>query len=310
MCSGQVCQKRGYNGLIVAHTHREKNIGIAVALNIGFTIIEIIGGLLTNSVAILADALHDFGDSISLITSYILERQSRRPADAKRTFGYARLSLLSAFIAALVLIGGSLFILSQAIPRLLNPEEVYAPGMIALAIVGVLFNGVAFLRLKKGSSLNEKVISWHMLDDVLGWSTILIGSIAIQIWNLPILDPLMTIGFITFTLWGVGKNLKESLNIFLEGVPAHINVEAIKSDLLSIDGVKAVHDVHVWSLEGETDLFTGHVVVSESLLQDINRTRKDIKQRLSKHHIEHSTVEFEGEQECDGVCEGEENHAN
>lgn len=287
----------------MAHNHREKNIGIAVALNISFTIIEIIGGLLTNSVAILADALHDFGDSIALITSYLLERQAKKPADSKRTFGYARLSLLSAFIAAIVLIAGSLFILSQAIPRLLNPEEVYAPGMIALAVVGILFNGAAFLRLKKGSSLNEKVISWHMLDDVLGWSTILVGSIAIQIWNLPILDPIMTILFIAFTLWGVIKNLRESLNIFLQGVPAHINVEGIKSDLLSVDGVKAVHDVHVWSLEGETDILTAHVAVSSELLTKPDEVRATLKQRLEKHHIEHSTIELESETFCSGECE-------
>lgn len=289
----------------MAHNHREKNIGIAVTLNVSFTIIEIIGGLLTNSVAILADALHDFGDSIALITSYFLERQAKKPADKKRTFGYARLSLLSAFISAIVLILGSLFILSQAIPRLLNPEEVYAPGMIVLAVIGILFNGAAFLRLKKGSSLNEKVISWHMLDDVLGWSTILIGSIAIQIWNLPILDPLMTIGFLTFTLWGVTKNLRESLNIFLQGVPAHINIEAIKSDLLAIDGVTAVHDVHVWSLEGETDILTAHVAVSKELLSKPDETRVALKQRLEGHHIEHSTLELEGETFCSGECKNE-----
>ena len=289
----------------MAHNHREKNIGIAVALNVSFTIIEIIGGILTNSVAILADALHDFGDSIALITSYFLERQAKRPADSKRTFGYARLSLLSAFIAALVLIAGSLFILSQAIPRLLNPEEVYAPGMILLAVVGILFNGAAFLRLKKGSSLNEKVISWHMLDDVLGWSTILVGSIAIQIWNLPILDPIMTILFIAFTLWGVTKNLRESLNIFLQGVPAHINVESIKSDLLSVEGVKTVHDMHVWSLEGETDILTAHVVVSSEMFVQSDQIRTTIKQRLETHHIEHSTIELESETFCSGECENE-----
>ena len=290
----------------MAHSHREKNIGIAVALNVGFTIIEIIGGLLTNSVAILADALHDFGDSLALITSYILERQARRPADKKRTFGYARLSLLSAFISAIVLIAGSLFILSQAIPRLLNPEDVYAPGLIALAVIGIVFNGAAFLRLKKGNSMNEKAISWHMLDDVLGWSTILLGSIAIQIWNLPILDPIMTIGFIAFTLWGVTRNLRESLNIFLEGVPAHISVEGIKADLLAIEGVLAVHDVHVWSLEGETDMLTAHVIVSNELLLKSDGTRLQLKKCLEKHHIEHSTIEIESENACAGVCETKE----
>lgn len=289
------------------HSHnKEKNIKIAVFLNVAFTIIEIIGGLWTNSLAILSDALHDLGDSIVLISSWVLERKSTAPADKKRTFGYRRLSLISALLAAVVLVVGSLFILSQAIPRLMNPEHVYAPGMIGLAIVGLIFNGIGFYRLKKGSSMNEKVLSWHLLDDVLGWSVILIGAIIIQFWDNHIIDPLMTIGFIAFTLWGIGKNIKETLNIFLQGVPAHINVEGIKQDLLAIPGVRGVHDIHVWSLEGETDILTGHVVVDPSLLKDPDNIRQQIKESLTKNHIEHSTIELESETFCSGdECEPE-----
>lgn len=292
----------------MAHNHKhnngEKNIRIAVFLNVTFTIIEIIGGLWTNSLAILSDALHDLGDSIVLISSWVLERKSTAPADKKRTFGYRRLSLVSALLSAAVLVGGSLFILSQAIPRLINPEHVYAPGMIGLAIVGLIFNGIGFYRLKKGSSMNERVLSWHLLDDVLGWGVILIGAIIIQFWDNHIIDPLMTIGFIAFTLWGVSKNIRETFNIFLQGVPAHINVESIKRDLLSITGVKGVHDIHVWSMEGETDIFTGHIVVDQSLLEDSSSTKKKIMEVLQHHHIEHSTVELETKDSCSGTeCE-------
>lgn len=289
----------------MAHNHpREKNIKIAVFLNVGFTIIEIIGGLWTNSLAILSDALHDLGDSIVLISSWILERKSTAPADQKRTFGYRRLSLVSALLSAIVLVGGSLFILSQAIPRLLNPEHVYAPGMIGLAIVGLIFNGIGFYRLKKGSSMNEKVLSWHLLDDVLGWSVILIGAIIIQFWDNHIIDPLMTIGFIAFTLWGVGKNIKETLNIFLQGVPSHIDAEKLKLDLLSIAEVAEVHDVHIWSLEGETDVFTGHIALTNEGLKDTESVKNLIRIQLKKHHIEHSTIELESDILCvDGKCE-------
>lgn len=284
------------------HSHtREKNIKIAVFLNVAFTIIEIIGGLWTNSLAILSDALHDLGDSIALISSWILEKKAVAPADKKRTFGYSRLSLFSALLAATVLVGGSLFILSQTIPRLINPEHVYAPGMIVLAVIGLVFNGLGFFRLKKGTSMNEKVLSWHLLDDVLGWGVILIGAIIIQFWDNHIIDPLMTIGFTAFTLWGVGKNIKETFNIFLQGVPAHINVENIKGDLLCIAGIKGVHDVHVWSLEGETDVFTGHIVLANKLLKYTDQTRRQIKEVLSGHHIEHSTIELESENFCSGV---------
>ncbi len=286
------------------HNNGEKNIRIAVFLNVTFTIIEIIGGLWTNSLAILSDALHDLGDSIVLISSWVLERKSTAPADKKRTFGYRRLSLVSALLAAAVLVGGSLFILSQAIHRLISPEHVYAPGMIGLAIVGLIFNGIGFYRLKKGSSMNERVLSWHLLDDVLGWGVILIGAIIIQFWDNHIIDPLMTIGFIAFTLWGVSKNIRETFNIFLQGVPAHINVESIKRDLLSITGVKGVHDIHVWSMEGETDIFTGHIVVDQSLLEDSSSTKKKIMEVLQHHHIEHSTVELETKDSCSGTeCE-------
>lgn len=286
------------------HSHnKEKNIKIAVFLNVAFTIIEIIGGLWTNSLAILSDALHDFGDSIVLISSWILERKSTAPADKKRTFGYRRLSLVSALLAAIVLVVGSLFILSQAIPRLMNPEHVYAPGMIGLAVIGLIFNGIGFYRLKKGSSMNEKVLSWHLLDDVLGWSVILIGATIIQFWDNHIIDPLMTIGFTAFTLWGVGKNIKETLNVFLQGVPAHINVENIMQDLLSVAGVIEVHDIHVWSLEGETDIFTGHFVVKDEVLRNVETTKNLIRKELTKHHIEHSTLELESEVSCiDGKC--------
>ena len=287
------------------HNHsREKNIKVAIFLNVTFTIIEVIGGLWTNSLAILSDALHDFGDSVALIASWILERKSQKHADSKRTFGYQRLSLFSALFAALVLVGGSIFILTQTIPRLITPEHVNAPGMIALAVMGIVFNGIGFYRLKKGGSMNEKVLSWHLLEDVLGWSVILIGAVVIQFWDYHLIDPLLTIGFILFTLWGVVRNIKETINIFLQGVPSHINSVEVKQALLAIPGVLGVHDMHIWSLEGETDIFTGHIVVDPELLKDINDTKKRIKELLKKYHIEHSTIELENKELCSGSeCE-------
>jgi len=279
---------------------RQKNIKVAVLLNVSFTIIEVIGGLWTNSLTILSDALHDFGDSVTLISSFFLEKKAQKEPDARRTFGYQRLSLLSALFAAIILTAGSLFILSRAIPRLMSPEHVNAGGMIVLAIIGIVINGAGAFRLKRGQSMNEKVLTWHLLEDVLGWTVVLIGSIIIRFWDSHIIDPLMTIGYTLFILWGVGKNVKETLNIFLEGVPAHINIDHIKEGLTKIDGVLGVHDVHVWSLEGETDIFTGHVVADEKLFTDTDNTRRLIKDELSKHHIEHSTIELETDKFCSG----------
>ncbi|UCC57712.1 MAG: cation transporter [Candidatus Bathyarchaeum sp.] len=280
---------------------REKRVQIAALLNVGFTILEIVGGFWTNSLAILSDALHDFGDSVALLASWLFERGARKSPDSSRTFGYQRLSLFSALFSGMILFGGSIVILSQAIPRILNPENVNATGMVGIAIIGILFNGAGFLQLKKGESLNEKVLSWHLLEDVLGWAVILIGGILIHFWDVYLLDPIMTLGLTVFILYNVSKNLREAVNILLQGVPRHININEVKRDLLAIDGVTGVHDMHIWSLEGETDILTAHIVVDEERLRTPDQTRKAVKEVFRKHHIEHSTIELESKYFCSGI---------
>lgn len=277
---------------------REKNVGFAAALNILFTVIELIGGLLTNSLALLADALHDFVDSSALIIAWLAEKKAKQPATSKMTFGYRRLSLLSAGFTAIVLIAGSLLVLSQAIPRLINPESVNAGGVILIAIIGVTINGLGYFRLKKGMSQNEKILSWHLMEDLLGWIVLLTGAVIMKFWNQPVIDPIMTLGFTIFVLWGASKNAKETLNLLLEGVPAYIDIDKVKEAISSVEGVKRVHDVHIWSLEGETDILTAHVVVEDKYLQIPENIKQSIRSILKKRHIEHSTLELEGE----GVC--------
>mgnify|MGYP002344235916 FL=1 len=277
---------------------REKNVGFAAALNILFTVIELIGGFLTNSLALIADALHDFADSFALIIAWYAEREAKKPATSKMTFGYRRLSLLSATFTIIVLIAGSLFVLTKAIPRLISPEPVNADGMALIAVIGLAINGLGYLRLKKGMSQSEKVLSWHLLEDLLGWIALLTGSIIMRFWDKPVIDPIMTIGFTIFVLWGVSKNAKETLNLLLEGVPENIDIDAIKESILSVEGVKLVHDLHIWSLEGETDLLTAHVVVEDKYLQTPDKMRLSIKSKLEEYHIEHSTIELESEGFC------------
>ena len=284
---------------------REKRVRFAAFLNFAFTIVEIVGGLWTNSLAILSDALHDFGDSIALLVSWLFERGAKRSPDAKYTFGYQRLSLFSALFSAAVLVGGSIVIIFQAIPRFFNPEPVNAFGMVGIAIFGISFNGLGFFLLKRGESLNEKVLSWHLLEDVLGWVGVLAGGIIIFFWNFYLVDPIITFGLTVFILFNVTKNLKEAISILLQGVPKHINLEAVKQDLKTIKGVLEIHDIHIWSLEGETDVFTAHIVVDdESLEKRPQQTKQTIKEMLLKHHIEHSTIELEAKGQCAGmVCE-------
>ena len=272
---------------------RESKMRLVAFLNLFFAVVELAVGLWTNSLAILSDALHDFGDSITLFVAWALERMARKPADQKRTFGYQRLSLLSSFLTALILFGGSLFILAKAISRLFAPAQVNAGGMLLLAIPGLLLNGAAFVFLRKGQSQNGQTLSWHLLEDVFGWAIVLIGGLIIKFWNAPLVDPLMTLGFTVFILMGVWKNLQETLNIVLEGVPGHISSKDVEDALLSLPGVKGVHELHIWSLEGETDLLTAPVVVTEKHVAHLKSLRRVIDKKLGKLHIEHSTIEFE-----------------
>jgi cobalt-zinc-cadmium efflux system protein len=291
----------------MAHSHshdKTENISWAILLNLSFAVIEVMGGLFTNSLTILSDALHDFGDSLVLILAWVAEKKAAQKPDAKRTFGYKRLSLAAAVFTSVVLVTGSLFILSRAIPRLIDPQPVHTQGMIVLAIAGIFFNSLGFLKLKRGESANEKALTWHLLEDVLGWVVVLIGSIVMFFWDQPIIDPIMTIGYSLFIIWGVIKNLKESLNILMQGVPSHIDVAHIKQGLLKLKDVVDVHDIHVWSLDGETDVFTGHVVVKDAAMKRPEAMKAEVKDELGNHHIEHSTVELESESACSGVdCE-------
>jgi cobalt-zinc-cadmium efflux system protein len=284
---------------------REERVRFAAFLNFSFTIIEFVGGFWTNSLAILSDALHDFGDSVALLVSWLFERGAKKSPDAKYTFGYQRLSLFSALISASILIGGSIIILFQAIPRFLNPEPVNAFGMVGIAILGISFNGAGFLLLKKGESLNEKILSWHLLEDVLGWVVILVGGVIIYFWEIYLVDLIMTVALTSFILYNVAKNLKEAVSILLQGVPKHINLEAVKHDITEIKGVNGIHDIHIWSLEGETDIFTAHIVLDdETTKNQPEQTKQAIKEILQAHHIEHSTIELESKYRCVGtVCE-------
>jgi len=290
---------------------REKRVRLAAFLNAAFTIVEVAGGFWTNSLSILSDALHDFGDSIALVISWIFERRARKTPNAKFTFGYQRLSLFSALFSASILIGGSIVIILQAIPRFLNPEPVNAFGMLGIALIGITLNGAGYVLLKKGESLNEKVLSWHLLEDVLGWIVILVGGIVIYFWKFYFIDLIMTVALTVFILYNVAKNMREAINILLQGVPKHINLEAVKHDIMTINGVLGLHDIHIWSLEGETDIFTAHVVLDdETLEKQSEQITRSIKDTLRIHHIEHSTIELENKYHCTGmVCE-EKNSSN
>ncbi|GEA11032.1 cation diffusion facilitator family transporter [Alteromonas sp. KUL49] len=271
-----------------------KRIGWAFFLNVMFTIIEFIGGWLTNSTAIMADAVHDLGDSLSIGTAWLLNKLSRKDANQTFSYGYKRFSLLGALINGLVLTVGSVWILFEAIPRLSAPEMPQVEGMLLLAIFGVLVNGFAAFKLSKGKSLNERVLNWHLLEDVLGWVAVLIVSIVLLFVNWPILDPLLSIGFTIFILFNVVRNLKETLLLFLQATPDDAQLVEIRQRFTGHDSVSEVHHLHVWSLDGEQHVLTVHIVLVEGIeLKNIKSLKTDFSNVLSNYGFAHTTIEFE-----------------
>lgn len=280
--------------------HTSDNIKVAFFLNFGFSIIEIIGGLYTNSIAIISDALHDLGDSFSLALAWYFQKLSTKQSNPKFTYGYKRFSLLGALINSLVLLVGSGFVIYAAVGRLINPQESNARGMLVLAVLGIIFNGLAMLKLKKGHSLNERAV--HLLEDVLGWVAVLIASIVMLFANIPILDPLLSLLIACYILFNIYRNLKDTLKVILQGTPEGIDKSAIEELILTVDGVQSVHDLHLWTMDGEYNIMTAHIVVIQSA--DIPSLKKQLKDKLKAAGIHHPTIEIEKENED---CEFEEN---
>lgn len=289
------------------HHHGDvKNIQAAFFLNLFFTVIEFVGGILTNSMAIISDAVHDLGDSFSLGLSWYFQKVAKRGSNADYTYGYKRFSLLGAVINSVILTVGSVLVLSKSVPRLFHPEQPDVKGMLFLAVAGVLVNGAAVLRLRKGRSINERVVSLHMMEDVLGWIAVLIGAIVMMFARVPILDPILSIAIAIYVLSNVYKNIRESLHIILQGAPVSISTEEVRNIALSLPEVKSVHDLHLWSVDGEYNVLTIHAVLKEALpMTELNRLKNDLRSRMEAHNVQHSTIEFElPDEDCglDGCC--------
>lgn len=279
----------------------ENNIAIAFFLNLTFTIIEFVGGFFTNSVSIMSDALHDLGDSITLGMAWYFQRLSRKNSDAQFSYGYKRFSVLGALIGGLVLLFGSIFIIFRTVPRLLDPQMPNAEGMMYLAIVGVFFNGIAAWRLSKGSSLNEEVVSLHLMEDVLGWVAVLIVSIVLQFYEIPILDAVLSLLIVGFILFNVFKSLKRALKIFLQAIPENISSEKVREAIAAISGVSSINDFHIWSLDGEYNMMTLNLGVSKALdFEAQQNLKKEVKEKMKQFPIQHLTIEIGKEEEsCD-----------
>lgn len=267
----------------------EKNILIAFILNFAFSIFEFVGGIFTGSIAIISDAIHDLGDSASIGISFFLEKKSKSKPDEVYTYGYTRFSILGSVITNLILLFGSLTVIYNAVVRIINPKTISYDGMIIFAVVGVVVNFLARIFTKHGDSLNQKAVSLHMLEDLLGWVVVLIGAIVMRFTNFYLLDSIMSIGVSIFILINAIKGLKEGFILFLEKIPSEISVSEIKEHVLEIDGVEEVHHIHIWSMDGQNNYATMHIVTDE----DAHLIKNKIREELTEHGIKHATLEIE-----------------
>lgn len=282
------------------HHHTTGNLKLAFFINFLFTLLEIIGAYFTNSMAIFSDAVHDLGDCMALGFAWYFEKMSYREKTEQFTYGYRRFSILAATINASLLLAGSLAVIWLSLPRLFAPEPTHVPGMIGLAVLGILFNGAAFLKTHQGQSHNEKVVSLHLLEDILGWVAILIGSVVMFFYPWYALDTLLSIGIALFILYNAVKNLKTSLDVFLQRAP-DMDTEQLRAQISSLEGIEDLHDLHLWSLDGEYHIMTLHLVLGEQVtLADQKRLKKEVRALVRTFHLHHLTIEFET---FDEVCE-------
>ena len=266
---------------------------IAFLLNFCFSIFEFIGGILTGSVSIASDAVHDLGDAIGIGTSFFLERKSKKRPDDKYTYGYLRYSVLGSVITTAILIIGSVAVVYNAVLKIINPTIINYNGMIIFAVVGVVVNFLAAFFTHEKDSLNQKAVNLHMLEDVLGWIIVLIGAIIMKFTDFALLDPILSIGVAIFIFINAISTLKEAIDVFLEKTPNGVCVKELIHHISEIEGVINVHHLHVWSMDGQNNFATLHVVAKG----DTAKLKHLIKEELIEHNVSHSTIEFESEDE-------------
>lgn len=267
----------------------EKSILTAFVLNLLFSLLEAAGGILTGSIAILSDAVHDLGDAAGIGISYLLEKKSIRRPDSVFTYGYARYSVLGAAFTSLILLAGSAAVIANAFPRLFSPPEIDSDGMIFFALIGITVNLIAALLTREGDSLNQKAVSLHMFEDVLGWASVLAGGFLVRFTSLTVFDPLLSIATSLFIIYHASGNMKQILGILLEKVPDGISTEEIRAHLTEIDGVLDVHHIHIHSLDSTFVSASMHIVTDG----DSAGIRHAVRRELNRHGISCITLELE-----------------
>lgn len=276
------------------HSSSVKNIKTAFLLNLFFSILEIVGGLLTNSSAILSDAIHDFGDSLSLGLSLIFEKHSTKPANNKYPYGYKRLSVISAIINIVVLSIGTIIVVKESIVRLLSPQPIVAKGMLLLAIFGIAVNGLSVLKMKDSIKISEKAVMLHLLEDLFGWIAVLIVSIVVIFTDLYILDPILSLLICCIMFKNIYHSTKSLYSLIMQATPENITLSSVESEILNSINNITINSMKVWSLDGESNVATLVIKTDNTnTLEETFLTKSKIKDILTKYNITDSTIEIE-----------------
>ena len=279
------------------HHHSTGNgMKTAFWLNASFTVLELVGGILSNSTAIITDAIHDFGDTIAIGSGVWLEKLSKKGRNPTYSYGFKRFSLLSAILLSGFLLTGSSIMLVKSALDLFSPKVVDDQLMLAMAVIGIVVNGIGFWRIYKeerNHGNNSKAVMLHLLEDVLGWVAVLIGSTIIYFTGWYWIDPLLSILIALFIISRTIPNLVASAKIFLQAVPDDVLVENIQNEILSVNGVHTIHDVHIWTMDGDYHVMSLHIVLEEKNAEQEASILQQVVSIAEKYNVKHPTIQFE-----------------
>lgn len=283
------------------HSHSgqvsEKRLGLSIGLNLVITLAEFAGGIFSNSLALLSDAVHNLSDTISLILAYIAQKIGRREHNEKQTFGYKRAEILAAFLNAVALIVISLYLVYEAIQRLKDPQSIHTGIMLWVALVGLMANLFSVILLQRDATgnLNIRSAYLHLIGDTLSSVVVIAGALAIRYFNILWLDPVLTMVISLFILKETYGILVQATGILMESSPPDLDIDAIKNTLEQLDEVDNVHHIHAWRISDHETHFQCHVDISSDLpLSETDRIRiKMEKMIMEKYPVHHVTIQME-----------------
>ncbi|MCH9029799.1 MAG: cation transporter [Bacteroidetes bacterium] len=287
----------------MAHNHSHSSTGIrliiTVLLNLLITVVEVIGGIISGSLALISDALHNFSDAISVIISYIAIRLKERDSSSKHTFGLKRAEILAAVINSSVLVIISIYLFYEAILRFQNPEPIKGVLMTVVASIGLAANIAGTLLLKRDAktSMNIRSSYFHLLSYAISSVAVIIGVLAITFWNMYWLDPLLTILIAVYITRVSFKILSNAIHVLMEGAPPDISIREIQTEVEKLEKVENIHHVHIWTV-GERDVhLEAHIDVADMMISKSNILGEQIEALLkTRFGINHITLQFECEQ--------------